>query len=173
MSWLAFKLFLGRIPRAVWIALAVLTLLGLGSCVHNRKVEAYGREMFKAGVKAEVDRAEKARKEAEAKGNAISKKIRSETDANARTINSRADNERLLGPGLARCAVPPTAARRPEPASGNGDDPGSQVSEGDSAAVPWPWLVQRAEQADLNRNEVLAWREWHRRLTEEWLKNQK
>lgn len=165
--------FLKAIPRPVWIALAVLTLLALGSCVHKRSVEKFGNERFAAGVKAEKARAEKARKEAEAKGNAISKKVRDKTDEKARDISKRADAERVSGPGLARCATPPAAPSGPKPASGNGDDPGPGVSEADSAAVPWPWLVDRAEQADLNRNEVLAWREWHRRLTEEWSKYQK
>jgi hypothetical protein len=44
------------------------------------------------------------------------------------------------------------------------------MSPDDLAAVPWQWLVQRSEQADLNRQEVLSWREWYRKLAAEWPK---
>jgi hypothetical protein len=44
------------------------------------------------------------------------------------------------------------------------------VPPDDLAAVPWPWLVQRAEQADLNRQEVLTWREWYDRMVKDWPK---
>lgn len=161
---------LKSIPRQVWIALAVVAILALGTCAHKRSVKKFGEEQYAAGVKAERDRAAKAVKKAETAGNAISKEIRSKSDEEARRINTSADARRVRGPGLARCAVPSAAASESKPASGNGDASRLEVPARDSAAVPWPWLVDRAEQADLNRAEVLAWREWHQRLSEEWAK---
>jgi hypothetical protein len=36
------------------------------------------------------------------------------------------------------------------------------------AIVPWPDLIQRSEDADADRAEVKAWREWYARTKAEW-----
>ena len=36
------------------------------------------------------------------------------------------------------------------------------------AILPWPDLIQRSEDADADRAEVKAWREWYARTKDEW-----
>jgi hypothetical protein len=74
----------------------------------------------------------------------------------------------VRGPGQARCTatVRPSASSRPDATSGTANAPSAGVSEPDRGAVPWDWLVGQAKVCDLNRSEVLSWREWHRQLTE-------
>lgn len=162
--------FLGGLPRSVWIVLAIVAALGLGTCAHDRAVHKHYNSAYAQGKADEASRIAKKAKELEAKANRLANEIRSKADAKARDIAVRADDLRVSGPGRSRCAVPPAPTSGHKQASGNGDAAGPQVPTGDSAAVPWPWLVNRAEQADLNRAEVLAWREWYERLKAEWQK---
>lgn len=164
------KALVGRVPRWAWIALAVALLLAVGSCVHRGKVKAFGNERFAAGYAKAVDDGRKAAAKLDRKSDAIASEIRSRNDEEIRHIARRADTLRLRGPGAATCINPSVSgsASRRQPASRQSDVVGSGVSSPDRAAVPWPWLVSRAEIADANRSEVLAWREWHQRLTKEW-----
>lgn len=164
---------LKRVPRGVWIALAVVAILLVGSCVHKRKVKAFGEERYAAGVKAEGDRiAAKAAKIAKEAAE-ISAKARSLNNETNRRIARDADVIRVSGPGKASCLNPATpGASRYVPPAGKPNAAGPQVPSGDGeallAAVPWPWLVDRAEQCDLNRAEAETWRAWHRQLEEAW-----
>jgi hypothetical protein len=167
----------GSIPRQVWIALAVLAVIAGGIWWHKHTVSNARKEGYAAGVKAEGDRiaakAAKIAKDAEA----ISAKARSLNNETNRRIVSDARTVLLRGPGKASCLNPstPGAGRRIAPA-GKPDATRPQVPVGDGsallAAVPWPWLVDRAEQCDLNRAEAETWRNWHRDLTETWKKTQ-
>lgn len=88
-----------------------------------------------------------------------------------RDIAAVADDLRLRGPGRAAAACGrPASPARLSPAPGRSDAPGG--AEADRLAdlpdegrpfaiVPWPELIASAEQADANRSEVLAWREWY------------
>jgi hypothetical protein len=105
---------------------------------------------------------------AEAAGKRISEQLRKQTDEENRRIAGDAQSLRVSGPGRAVCRPAPAASGGSQAGRGNGNAAGPPLPPADSAAVPWPWLVQRAEQADLNRTEVLAWREWYRRLVESW-----
>lgn len=167
--------FLKRIPRGVWIAAAVIAILALGSCVHSRKVKAFGEERFAAGVAHEQARITAKAKKLEAEAVALASKLRSQNNAENRRIAGVADALRVRGAGKAACINPatPGAGRRVAP-TGNANASGPQVPTGDReslselAAVPWPWLVDRAEQCDLNRAEVETWRAWHKQLEEAW-----
>jgi hypothetical protein len=160
MTWLAARAFLGRVPKAVWIAIAVALVLWLGVRWYNGQI----RDAEKRGADRAYAEVEKKARALEAKANATADKIRSKTDEQARAIAADADTLRVSGPGKARaCPIPAPASRR-EAADGKPDAPGPEVPSDDRAAVPWQWLVQRAEVCDLNRNEVLAWREWHEKL---------
>jgi hypothetical protein len=169
--------FLKRIPRAAWIALAVIAILALGTCAHKRSVKKFGEERYAAGVAYEAARIEKKAKAIAARAETIAATLRSQNNETNRRIAGDADTLRVSGPGKAACvsSATPGAGRR-QPASGNGNAAGPQVPAGNGpalpelAAVPWPWLVNRAEQCDLNRAEVLTWREWHRLLVEDWEK---
>lgn len=168
--------FLKRVPRWVWIALAAVALLSVATCTHQRKVKAFGKERYAAGVAYEQARIEKKAKQLAAKAEAMSAKLRSLNNETNRRIAGDADALRVRGAGKAACLNPatPGAGRRIAP-SGNRNDPGLEVSPGDGqpmlAAVPWSWLVDRAELCDLNRAEVLTWREWHKQLEEAWKKD--
>ena len=169
----AIPAILKRIPRGAWIALAVIAILALGTCAHKQSVKKFGDERYAAGVKHEGDRiAAKALKleKAAAEISAKAKELNNETN---RRIAASADTLRLRGPGKANCLNPATpGASRYVPPRGKPDASGSQVPTGDGeallAAVPWPWLVDRAEQCDLNRAEVETWRSWHRQLEQSW-----
>ena len=108
--------------------------------------------------------------EFEAESARIAAELRRKHDEEVRRIASGADGLRVSGPGRASASCPPATPGGLGPSSGTGNVAGPQVPPGDGATVPWGWLVNRAEQADLNRAEVLAWREWHARLTAEWEK---
>lgn len=171
------KAALAKIPRGVWIGLAVIAILLLGTCAHKRSVKKFGEERYAAGVKAEGDRiAAKAQKLASAAAE-ISAKARSLNSETNRRIAAGADALRVSGPGKASCLNPatPGASRYIAPA-GKPDATRPQVPSGDGqallAAVPWPWLVDRAEQCDLNRAEAETWRAWHRQLEESWKASQ-
>lgn len=158
--------FLKAIPWQVWAAIGLAIALWLGVRWHNGQVN----DAFKRGEQAAYAAVEKKALELQAKANVIADKIRSKSDENARRISADADVIRVSGPGKARCSPVPAPASRREEAGGQGNAAGPEVPTDDRAAVPWQWLVQRAEQCDLNRNEVLAWREWYQRVQEAWSK---
>jgi hypothetical protein len=160
MTWLAARAFLGRVPKAVWIAIAVALVLGLGVRWHNGQIH----DAEKRGEARAYAAVERKARELEAKANATADKIRSKSDETARAIAADADIIRVSGPGKARCSPVPTPTSRREEAGGKPNAAGPEVPTDDRAAVPWQWLVQRAEQCDLNRNEVLSWREWYEKL---------
>lgn len=173
----AIPAILKRIPRGAWIALAVIAILALGTCAHKRSVKKFGDERYAAGVKAEGERIAKKAAEIKAKADAASSKItehlRKKHDEKVVVITRSADTLRLSGAGKAACPRGPVVSGSPgrsEPASRGSDAAGPEVPSGDSAAVPWGWLVDRAEKCDLNRVEVLTWRDWYAKQSEAWAK---
>jgi hypothetical protein len=149
------------LPWQVWAVIGLALLLFLGVRWHNGQI----KDAEKRGADRAYAAVEKKARQLEAKANAVADKIRSKTDEAARTIAADADVIRVSGPGKARACPVPAASGRREPAGGGSDAAGPEMPSDDRAAVPWQWLVQRAEQCDLNRNEVLAWREWHEKLS--------
>jgi hypothetical protein len=187
---LAFGAIFGRVGKAlkavpwqVWVAVAALALIGIGSCVHENKVERLRKEAFSAGVAAEKkatnERLAKMHKAAlkwkavaEARAARISQEIRNAHEQTLRDNSARADDLRLRGPGAARCrpidnSGVPTAPSGSGASGGGANAAGTGVPADDElAAVPWGWLVGRAEQCDANRSENLSWREFYRRQAE-------
>jgi hypothetical protein len=168
---------LKRIPRWAWIALAAVAILLLGSCVHKRKVKAFGEERYAAGVAYEQARIEKKAKELKAKVDALSGKIttqlRTKHDEKVVVITRAADDLRMRGPGKASCpgySGIPSGSGRPDAAGRRPDASPSGLPEQDRIALPFAWAVDNAERCDLNRAEVLTWREWHKQQTEAWAK---
>lgn len=167
--------FLKRIPRGVWIALAVAAVIALGAFMHGRAVKHAYAAAYTQGKADEGARIEAKAKAIADRATAISETLRSMNNVENRRIAGVADALRVRGPGKASClnsAAAGTSGRKP--ASGIANAPGPQVPSGERepllAAVPWPWLVNRAETCDLNRVEVLTWREWHRLLVEDYEK---
>lgn len=177
IPFLAVKSFLGRIPRAAWIALAVVAILLLGTCVHQKKVKKFGQERYAAGVAYEQARLAKKAAELKAKVDALTGKIttqlKAKHDEKVIVINRAADDLRVRGPGKAACpghSSVPRGSSGSVSAGGGGNPATGQVPGGDRAAVPFGWLVDSAERCDLNRQEVLTWREWYKQQSEAWKK---
>lgn len=170
---------LKSVPWHVWAVMALIVAVGLGKCAHDRQVKQFGREQFTAGVNAEKEATNKLlakahadalawKAKAEANAATISQDIRGRHEATLRDTGARADALRLRGPGAARCRPSDnpgvsSAASGNQPPSGAGDGSTGGVPPEDRIAMPFGWFVDRAEQCDFNRAEVLAWREWHQR----------
>lgn len=163
---------LKAIPRPVWIALGAALLLLLGFWWHGRQVKAFGAERFAAGYAKAVEDGKKRVRKVEQNSAKITTEIRSKSDEEIRRNSHRADDLRLRGPGAAACVNPglPTGSGGHGEAGGQADAAGAGVPQQDRIALPFAYAVDQAEVADANRVEVLAWREWHARLTEEWKK---
>lgn len=142
-----------------------LFILLQGEKIHSAKVEKRA-----AYFRSELVRISG---ELEAANNRIAAELRRKHDEETRRIAAGANDLRVSGPGRARATCPSAPASGHPAPGGTGNAPGPEMPSGDSATVPWQWLVSRAESADLNRSEVIAWREWHARFTAEWEKWQK
>ena len=178
------KNIFAAIPPKAKLAIAGVLLLIVLFFVHQHIAHKHLKAADKAGydrAKAE-DAAElaaahrqalEARRQAEAAGAEISRNTREKNDEEARNIARDAGDLRLRGPGQARCrqldhSGLPAGGGGHDAVGGQPDAAGSEMPAGELAAVPWPWLVGRAEQADLNRAEVLSWREWYDRQFKAW-----
>ena len=169
--------FLKRIPRGVWIALVVVAILALGTCAHKRSVKKFGEERYAAGVKAEGERIAKQAAEMKAKADAASSKIttdlKAKHDEKVIVITRDADTLRLRGAGKASCPGNPgvpSGSGGSGQASGRTDAPPTGLPIEDRIALPFAYAVNQAEVCDLNRQEVLTWREWHKQQSEAWAK---
>ena len=178
------KADIAAIPPKVKLAIAGVLLLVILFFVHQHIAHKHLEAADKAGyarAKAE-DAAElaaahrqaiEARQKAEAIGIQISRETQEKNNAEARNIARDAGDLRLRGPGQARCrpvdhSGVPAGGGGYGASSGRPDAAGPQVPADELAAVPWLWLVGRAEQSDLNRSEVLSWREWYDRQFKAW-----
>lgn len=154
--------------RSLW-QLVCLALAGL--CIllwfqrNDARSDAARWEKQYHSLQTQADKIKRERDEANAK---VSEEIRKRTDEENRRIAAGADDLRVSGPGRSRVACSPATPGGHVAPNGAGDVAGPQVPTDERAAVPWQWLVTRAEQADLNRAEVLAWRDWYARLAEQW-----
>lgn len=155
----------GRLGIGVGVLAGVL-LYALWQGAERRadKWQSRSERLQRALGEAEM---EKGRREAEARR--IAQETKERHDEEVATIRADAARLRLQGPGAARCAPVLSSPARP---GGQGpakpDAPGPALPPDDRAAVPWPWIVQRAEAHDALRSEVVAWRDWHKRLSESW-----
>jgi hypothetical protein len=172
VTWLAARAMLGRVPRAVWIALAVIAVLFVGVRVHSGKVKAYGKAQFEAGrnsAKADMVALQVKLNAANAK---IAADMRIKNDAKANAIRDDATRLSVRGPGKAACpAVIPSRSGGSVAPGGQGNAAVDQVPDGervDLIGLPFAGAVAGAEQADLNRAEVLSWREWYAKMSAEW-----
>lgn len=154
------------VPREVWYLLAAAIIFALARGWYQGQIEA----AEKRGYAQAVADGRKVAAKTDAATSNITTDIRSRTDETNGRIDARADDQRVHGPGAARCPTVPAASGGHDEASGQSDATGPRLPPEDSAAVPWPWLVERARVCDLNRQEVLAWREWHGKVLETWPK---
>jgi hypothetical protein len=151
------------------IALAVLCVVQF-IALKSEKRHSAKLQVQVSKLHGELNRISDEADKAKARGEQLAKELRSKTDEANRRIAADADTLRVSGPGKARCSAVSAGPGGSEARSGKPDAAGPEVSPDDRAAVPWPWLVQRAEQADLNRQEVLTWREWYDKMVKDWPK---
>jgi hypothetical protein len=177
------KATLAKVPPKVWYGLAIVAAVVGSFFVHQH----YAHKALKAADASGYNRARqedakviaqmRVRAEAaEANAKAISQDTRNRNDETNRRIASSADALLVRGPGAASCrrVSNPTvsaSSSQPRASSGAGDAAASPMSSDDgTAAVPWVWLVNSSREADLNRAEVLSWRDWYQRQSAEWAK---
>lgn len=159
---------LAKVPAWAWLAIAA-ALLAWWGVAHVRGLigdadgAGYDRAMTEVMVKSE--RLKRQADELTATATTLQLQIsndeRTRADEQARDIAADAAALRRMRPnaalrgGPACPATVPGAASRPEAVGGRAD--------ASVVAVDWQWLVDRAEQADLNRAETLTWRSWYER----------
>lgn len=183
LAWRAFKRTVASIyrffPPWVWLTLLGVVLVLAFAYWHGLQVGHALNDARKEGAKTadaawqkrfddmKVE-AEEWRGKAESAQAKLSQEERLRHEAETRVITDRADDLRVRGPGKAQaCPGPvdhssvPAASGQPGAGGGQSDDGGRGVPPEDWAAVPWGWLVNRAEQCDIDRSEVLTWRHWY------------
>jgi len=176
------------IPPKVWLVIAGLAALGGAWWWHTGTVSAaYNRGYAQATVERDAkwgeafDTMHRAALTYAAAFNqhsdTLAAQIGARHEQDLRAIATRADALRLHGPGraAATCSRPgdiaglPSPARLDEPPGGQADDGVAGLpDEVPMAVVPWPDLVQRSEDADADRSEVIAWREWFAQNRKAW-----
>jgi hypothetical protein len=182
-----FGAFVAKVPRGVWLALAIAAALAGLTLSHQHRAHAAIKAADAAGYARAVnvydralqivhDRAAKRRAAIEGTGRKISATIKDKHDAEDARINHAANGLLRDGPGKARCgssdhpsvpagvgryhqAVEPTAA-----AVAAVPDPRGQPLIG----LPFDAAVAAARQADADRNEVIAWRNWYTEQSTAW-----
>jgi hypothetical protein len=165
--------FLRGLPRGVWYALALAGALVFAVRWYHGQIAAAEKRGEDRAYAAVERKARQIVPKAESVTGKISTAMRDRNDEEARNIGRVADTVRVRGPGAAVCRGPEPAAATGgrEPPRGAADGavdrlPYPAVSE--LIAMPFDELIDRAEACDLNRAEVLTWREWYRQQMEAW-----
>lgn len=179
---------LRAIPPKGWLAIGALALLAGLWWAHTRAVSAaYNRGYATATVERDAKWSEAfdtmrgaALSYAAAfnqQSATLSSQIGARHEQELRSLAARADALRLHGPGraAATCSRPGDSAGLPSPARLD-EPPGGATHDGVAklpdetplAVVPWPDLVQRSEDADADRAEVIAWRDWFEKNRKAW-----
>jgi hypothetical protein len=169
--WSALQRLASKIGLGGWLcivcALAALWL------VHDRNhwKAADARDHATAvNYRRQLDAETAKNKVAEKQTAQISKQLKDRTDEENRRIAGDADTLRLRGPGKAVCPPVSTAPSEHQQAAPKPDVTGPSLPPDERAAVPWNWLVQRAQEHDELLNEVQAWRDWHDQVLKVWPK---
>lgn len=164
MGWLALKWF--GVPRWIFALVALAALVGGAVLFHSRAVHNLSSESYKRGEDDQKARDKAMIVKLNAELAAATSKLKDKTDVEMRTVYVAAERERVLGPGKAGlwCPDPAGPAGGRDAPAAERDDGGYRLPSPDRAAVPWGWLVSRAQQCDLDRAEVIAWRTWHREV---------
>lgn len=164
---------LKMIPRWLWILLAVAAAVLFAVHWHSGKIEDLRSTSFQAGYAKAVADGKQRVHVVEHQSETVSSEERKTAHEEIERNGRAADALRVRGPGAAACVNPglPVGAGGSGAIGGRADDPLAGVPGGERQrliALPFAETVDRAEIADANRTEVLAWRQWHDRLTEMW-----
>ena len=172
--------FLKRIPPKVWLIIAIALALVAGFVWHQHAAHKALRTADATGYARAMNEIETKAKALKAKADTLNAAIaadeRKKNDEQARNIERSADALGLRGPGKARCAgnsSPSGAAGGYVAPGGASDDPLAGLPDPagiNLIGVPFPDAVAAAKQADLNRAEVISWRDWYDRIAKSWPK---
>lgn len=179
--------FLKRIPRWMWVTLAVVIAIVIASLVHQHYAGKRIAAAYAQGEQAADEKWQTAFDSMQATSETWRNRYQEQSlaltqylgDQHAQTLRDnavRADTLRLRGPGAAAARCGPGIATGlpslPGAADGSSAEPdvaGSSVPSGDGfAVVPWGWLVQRAEEHDALLSEVTTARTWHTEQEQLW-----
>lgn len=171
--------FFEKIP--VWMRWALLGLLiaAAGFVWHQHVAHKAIAAAEKRGADAAYANMEKQAVALKARADAlnlsIAAAIREKNDEENRAIARAGDALRLSGPGKAVCRDPRLSAAAGGYVAPGGSraaavDPLPDSQGIDLIGLPFAGAVAGAEQADLNRAEVIAWRSWWERFNAEWKK---
>lgn len=167
-------LLLGKLknmPWQVWLAIGLFVLVGVGACVHGKQVKTHDKQVIAKNDKLWQDKLDKAHLEALSWKNQVEKKqdqinsiLAEKHNAETTRIAAVADNERLLGPGAASCRQRNNSSLSgptdPTHTTTSTDASRPPVPAVDLAAVPWPWLVTRAQQFDQCQSDLKTMFDW-------------
>lgn len=168
--------FLTKIPKPVWEALAVIGYALACYAVHQRAVHEHDQALIAANNaqwQAHIASAAGRIQQQAAQIAADANQLREANDEANSRIAIDAGDLRMRGPGKAVCPGRPVRAAatgQPQPTSPEPDAARPALPADDLAAVPWPWLVNRAEEHDSLRAEVLAWRKLYAQIVAMWPK---
>jgi hypothetical protein len=166
-----------RLPLGVILLAAVIAFIW-----HGNKIEAAfasGETAANTKWAAEFKKMDERAKKLEQRVEVISQEVRSKNDEEARRIGGHADDLRLRGPGKAACpntgSVTVTSGGHQSPSGKSGAPVGGVPDQArvDIIGLPFPGTIATGEVCDLNRNEVISWRNWYQRLSTEWRKTSK
>lgn len=175
------------IPPKVWLVIAVLAALGGAWWWHTSTVTAaYNKGYATAVVKRDAQwsaafakmnaAAEAWRDNFDKRGARLAAEIGARHAQELRANAALADALRLRGPGRAAACFNPGGGAGLSASPGGHDAPGGAADAGVAglpdetpmAILPWPELIQRSEDADADRSEVIAWRDWFARNKKAW-----
>lgn len=178
LTWSAVKGVAGKVPARVWLYLALLLALVGGVIWHQHVAHKAVTTAYQRGVNDEAAHVQAAalriKKAADKVTTSISTNLRSKSDDQVRSIVSSAAALSVRGPAKALCTSGPSI-----PAATSGHQPTSGASH-DSVpampdysgppliAMPWDQATAYAQQCDLNRAEVISWREWWTQQNAAW-----
>lgn len=166
---------LGKIPPKVWLAIGCAVALLLGVLWHQHYAHKHLKAADAAGYARARTEDAKALAEfkkralaAEANGRQIAQEVRNRNETDNRNIHAAADDLRVHGAGAASCRridypALPAASGGHGAASRPADATVAQVPSGEELfGLPIDGAVSFAEDHDLDRAEVLSWREWYK-----------
>jgi hypothetical protein len=173
----ALQAFFGKIP--VWMRWTLLGLLiaAAGFVWHQHAAHKAIAAAEKRGADAAyanmASQAVALKVKADALNTSLAQAIREKNDEESRRIAADADALRVSGPGKAVCRSPGLAGGPSGYVEAGGSRAAAVDTLSDSQGIdliglPFAGAVAGAEQADLNRAEVIAWREWWTRFDVQW-----
>ena len=167
--------FLAKIPRGVWEALAVLGYALAIYATHVRVVHEHDAAIIAANNaqwQAKITAASAAITKNAEHLVVVANQIKETSDEEHARNAGSAQSLRLLGPGAAapHCPAVPAAPGQSQSTPAEHGVTGPVLPQANSAAVPWSWLVTRAQEHDDLVAEDRAWRAWYQQVVALWPK---